>query len=168
MTESASRPPQAGLDAAVGGGGVREALAAVSAFWAHWGFQPWRRENLAGVARRQHLVKDGFLGRIAEYGAWDYIVWEAGRAEDREALFRSLAPRPEIMTQRFLFVMPDPAPERRVKSFWLGFRGYAELYAYWPPGPAGRGAPPDLTGLVELALQCPGRDPNPAPGESGG
>ena len=160
-----------------------EILAPKTAFWEHWGFEPWSFGRLAGVARRQHFVKDGFLGRIAEYTAWDHIVWVAGTADDREALWHSLAPRPEVMTQRFLFLLPEPnqgeeaiepetgraagtasllrrsktppGPGRRIKSFWLGFRGYAEFYEYWPgahPAANKDKIPPDLGGLVELAL----------------
>lgn len=133
-----------------------EILSQKTAFWEHWGFEPWRFGRLAGVARRQHFVKDGFLGRIAEYGAWDHIIWETGSVEDREQLWHSLVPRPEVMTQRFLFLLPEPKPGRRIKSFWLGFRGYAEFYEYRPgAGPAvGKGEiPADLSGLVDLALK---------------
>lgn len=134
-------------------------LAAAEKLWRHWGFEAWREGGLAGVARRQRFVKDGLLGPIAEYKAWDYIIWESGRPEDREALWASLRPRPEVMTQRFLFLLPETWPGRRIKSFWLGFRGYAEFYAYWPlTGPGSGQLPADLTGLVDLALKT---DPPP-------
>jgi len=124
-------------------------------FWNHWGFGPWHFGELAGVARRQHFVKDGFLGRIAEYGAWDHIIWTCGGAEERERLWHELKPQPDIMTQRFLFLRPDPRPGRRIKSFWFGLRGYAEFYEYWPVDGTStrRDIPPDLSGLVELALK---------------
>ena len=135
---------------------LAEVLSRKTAFWEHWGFGPWSFGELTGVARRQRFVKDGFLGPIAEYGAWDHIVWKVGAAEDRENLWRGLAPRPEVMTQRFLFLRPEAKPGRRIKSFWFGFRGYAEFYEYWPG--AGTSAdrkdvPPDLVGLVDLALK---------------
>ena len=107
------------------------------------------------MARCQHFVKDGYLGRIAEYRAWDHIVWAAAAAEDRESLWAGLVPRPEVMTQRFLFLLPQPRPGRRIKSFRLGFRGYAEFYEYWPeaePAPGKGEIPPDLGGLVDLTL----------------
>ena len=134
---------------------IKKTLSSQHNFWAHWGFDPWRDGVLAGVARRQKFVKDGFLGRIAEYGAWDYIIWDSGRPEDRQALWDRLTPEPEIMTQRFLFVLPNPWPGRRIKSFWLGFKGYVEFFAYWPPvGPTDKKElPPDLSGLVDLALR---------------
>ena len=132
-----------------------EALSRMTAFWDHLGFEPWNYGKLSGVVRRQRFVKGGFLGPIAEYGAWDHIVWQAGAAEDRENLWRSLVPRPEVMTQRFLFLRPEAQPGRRIKSFWPGFRGYAEFYEYWP-GAELLGCPNDvpraLGGLVDLAL----------------
>jgi len=120
---------------------------------------------LRGVFRRQQFVKDGFLGKIAEYGAWDYIVWESGGQADRQALWGMVQPVAEIMTQRFLFVLPDPWPGRRVKSFWFGLKGYLEFFAYWPPdGPADKKElPPDLTGLVDLALKAPKGSPENSP-----
>lgn len=142
-------------------------LAAREDFWRHWGFAPWHRGPLAGVARRQRFVKDGLLGRVAEYGAWDYIVWQTGVEPDRQALWAGLKPRPDIMTQRFLLLRPEPRSGRRIRSFWFGFRGYAELYEYWPqatPPTAGH-FPADLTGLVELALRM--RETPPAPGPGG-
>lgn len=135
---------------------LKNFLAGQSGLWAHWGFEPWADGRLNGVARRQHFVKDGFIGRIAEYAAWDYIVWEPGAADDRERLWREARPRPQVMTQRFLFLTPEVWPKRRIKSFRLGFGGYLEFYAYWPGGEGeakGPGEPADLTGLVDLALR---------------
>ncbi len=143
--------PADGLTAAE----LADRLAARTAFWRHWGFEPWSHGALAGAARRQRFVKDGLLGRIAEYGAWDYIVWRPGTPEDREALWAGLRPRPDIMTQRFLMLRPGPRPGRRVKSFRLGFCGYAELYEYWPGAGRSTGAPADLAGLADLALRAP-------------
>ena len=142
-------------------------LAASTGLWQHWGFEPWNWGPLAGVGRRQSFVKDGFLGRIAEYGAWDYIVWEPGDFDDRRALWAECRPRPEIMTQRFLFLTPETWPGRRIKSFWLGFRGYLEFYAYWPgqTRPADDNLAADLTGLVDLALK-PLTDPALSPPEN--
>lgn len=136
---------------AAGASEAAGALAASPSFWAHWGFEPWREGPLAGVARRQNFVKDGFLGEIASFKAWDYIVWQCGDQADREALWRGLKPIAGVMTQRFLFLLPDPAPKRRIKSFWLGFRGYGEFFE-WHPGHA-TAAPADLTGLISLCWE---------------
>ncbi len=122
----------------------------LGAFWDHWGFAPWRHGAFEGVARTQRFVKDGFLGKIAEYHAWDCIVWRCGTAAEREALWSSLRPVPDVMTQRFLFLLEDPWPGRRIRSFWLGVRGFAEFFACRPELEADT-EPRDLTGLVRLA-----------------
>ena len=126
-------------------------LAVATDFWEYWGFVPWTRGRLSGVSRDQHFIKAGFLGRIAEFRAFDCIIWEVGSGEEREALWRALAPLPEVMTQRFLFLRDEPAPRRRIRSFWGGLRGFAEFYSFWP-GAETSDAPRDLSGLVLLAL----------------
>ena len=130
---------------------MAEHLSSLHQFWEHWGFSPWQSLPFAGVARRQRFVKDGILGSVAEYGAWEAIVWRSGSQADRNALWKALSPLPEVITQRFLFLLPDPWPERRIRSFLLGFRGYAEFYAYHPDKP-GHPKVRDLTGLIDLAL----------------
>ena len=134
---------------------VSRALEPVDGFWEHWGFSPWSRGNLAGVCRDQRFVKDGFLGKIAEYRAWDCIVWEAGSEEERDELWKRAAPMPEVMTQRFVFLVDDPWPERRIRSFSFGFKGFVEFYAYRPTFEGGRShkGAKDLTGLVDMALR---------------
>lgn len=135
-------------------------LESLDDFWAHWGFEPWRAEPFAGVSRVQRFVKDGFLGPIAEYGAWDCIVWASGTEEDRERLWKSIRPLPEIMTQRFVFLLDRPWAGRRIRSFTLGFKGYAEFYAYRPNcfGEPGRAEVKDLTALVDMGLSLGGAD----------
>lgn len=126
-------------------------LSAPHDFWEHWGFAPWSSGQLSGVARTQRFVKDGLLGSIAEYQAWEAILWEPGTEEQRRALWRSRTPLTEVLTQRFLFLLPDPWPERRIRSFLFGLRGYVEFFAYCPGRP-GHDKVRDLTGLVDLAL----------------
>ena len=128
-----------------------EYLASRHEFWEYWGFEPWREGPFAGVSRRPRFVKGGLLGPVAEYRAWEAIVWAPGTAEDRETLWHSCTPVPETMTQRFLFLLGRPWPKRRMRSFALGFRGFLEFHAYWPNA---RTEPKirDLTGLVDLAL----------------
>lgn len=139
-------------------------LACCNDFWEHWGFEPWQRGPFSGVARVQRFVKDGFLGRIAEYRAWDRIVWQPGTPEEREALWNAAKPVPEVMTQRFLFLVHPPWTKRRIRSFVFGFRGFVEFYAYWPGEPPGAvsqkgGAEPrDLTELVDMALRLRGNE----------
>lgn len=125
---------------------------ALTGFWAHWGFSPWESGPCRGVQRRQRFVKGGLLGSIAEYYAWDYIIWSPGSPDDRETLWRSLKPLPEVLTQRYLFLLDTPWTKRRIRSFCFGLRGFAEMYAYWP-GVSPTEEPEDLTGLVHLALR---------------
>lgn len=128
-----------------------EQLITLHDFWDHWGFVPWKQGVFEGVSRRQRFVKGGFLGPIAEYGAWEAIVWAAGNQEEREVLWHSCTALPEVMTQRYLFLVDNPWSGRKIRSFAWGFKGYVEFYAYWPNFQAERKVK-DLTGLVDLAL----------------
>lgn len=130
-------------------------LEALADFWEHWGFEPWELGPFTGVSRGQHFIKDGFLGRIAEYKAWDCIVWGSATEADRDNLWRTVRPMDDVMTQRFVFVLPDPWTTRRIKSFYAGLRGYVEFYAYFPTldGGAGTKEVKDLTTLVDMGLR---------------
>lgn len=131
---------------------LADALSPLHDFWRHWGFEPWSRPPFAGVSRGQRFVKDGILGRVAEYRAWDGIVWACGNAQEREALWRRCKPLDDVFTQRFLFIVDDPWAERRIRSFAWGFLGYLEFYAYWP-GKEAHEKVRDLTGLIDIALR---------------
>jgi hypothetical protein len=127
------------------------ALGGLHEFWEHWGFEPVRNPPFAGVRRKQQFIKSGLLGRLAEFNALDCILWSCGTAEDREDLWRTCTPVSEVMTQRFLFLLENPWLERRIRSFFWGFRGYLEFYAYWP-GFESNVKVRDLSGLVDLGL----------------
>jgi len=130
-------------------------LARIDGFWEHWGFEPWSKGPFVGVARLQRFTKDGFLGPIAQYQAWDCIVWQPGTEKDRNTLWDTLSPLEDVMTQRFLFILEDPWPNRRIKSFVLGFKGYLEFHAYWPAFVGGASAKEirDLADLVDMGLR---------------
>ncbi|MDR2175440.1 MAG: hypothetical protein LBO82_05840 [Synergistaceae bacterium] len=106
--------------------------------WSYLGFEPWEhwtpRGVMRGVNRRITLMKSSVLGPIGKYYAWDYIVWLHRDAADIEYLLSGWQHLPEVVTQRFVFVGAD-RPARKVKGFWLGFRGFLEIYAYAPGGP---------------------------------
>ena len=127
-------------------------LAALPDFWTHWGFTPWHEGPFAGVARTQRFVKDGLIGSVAEYRAWEAILWNPGNEEARRDLWKKRSPMPEAITQRFLFLLPSPWPERKIRSYCFGLRGYLEFYAYYP-GSTGHRRVQDLAGLVDLALK---------------
>jgi len=120
-------------------------------FWAHWGFESWSEPPFAGVSRRQRFVKSGLLGKVAEFHAWDGIVWASATDEERARLWHSRKPMSDIITQRFLFLLESPWTERRIRSFFLGFGGYVEFYAYYP-GSNFHPRVQDLTGLVDLGM----------------
>ncbi|MBE1237189.1 hypothetical protein IHV25_05950 [Phaeovibrio sulfidiphilus] len=131
---------------------IGDRLSRHTGFWEHWGFSPWAEGPFRGVARHQRFVKSGVLGPVAEYGARDVIVWSCGTGAEREALWRSVRPVPDVITQRFLFLLPEPWTGRRIRSFLLGFRGYVEFYAVSPGGAPAHRRVRDLSGLVDLAL----------------
>jgi hypothetical protein len=102
--------------------------------WTYLGFEPWERQGTAsdgafmkGVARRITLVKSSLLGPVAKYYAWDYVVWSHRNAV--EYLLREWKPLPDVVTQRFL-LLGARSPRRKAKGFWMGFRGFLEIYAY--------------------------------------
>gem|GEM_PF-383692 len=130
-------------------------LAPLDEFWEHWGFESWSMGPFSGVSRVQRFVKEGILGPVAQYRAWDAIVWDSGTEDDRGNLWKTLRPLEDIMTQRFVFIVSDPWPERRIKSFFAGFKGYAEFYAYFPTHEGGIGTKDvkDLTGLVDMGIR---------------
>ena len=133
-------------------------LESIPKFWEHWRFVPWKMGPFKGMERDARFVKDGILGPVAQYKAWDYIVWQAGTEEERLDFWKSIKPLPDVMTQRFLFVLPEPWPERRIRSFLLGLKGYVEFYASWPGGELKgvyNNKIRDLAGLVELGLTMP-------------
>ena len=130
-------------------------LAPLDDFWDHWGFEPCSMGPFAGVSRRQRFIKDGFLGPIAEYRAWECILWDSGSEEDREILWKTVKPIPEVMTQRFVFLVENPWTMRRIRAFAFGFKGYLEFYAYRPLPEGGIGCTgvKDLTDLVDMGIR---------------
>lgn len=134
---------------------IGEILDPLDEFWEHWGFEPWSLGPFEGVCRLQRFVKEGILGPIAEYQAWDCIVWESGTKEDREHLWKTIRPMEGVMTQRFVFIVDAPWPERRIKSFFAGLQGYVEFFAYLPTQDGGRGTSEvgDLTDLVDMGIR---------------
>lgn len=98
--------------------------------WKHLSFEPWSWDGMRGVSRVITLVKGGLMGKIATYYVWDYVVWEYRGMPDMEKVYSEWKPKTDVMSQRFLFVGNDVAPLRKIKSFWLGLRGYLEIYHY--------------------------------------
>ncbi len=101
--------------------------------WAYLGFEPWAHGGMKGVARKITMVKDSFMGPVAKYFAWDYIVWLHRGGPDIDYVMHEWKPMADVMIQRFLFV-GESSRKRLAKGFWLGFRGFLEIYSYTPGG----------------------------------
>jgi hypothetical protein len=98
--------------------------------WSYWGFEPWASNAMKGVHRRVTIVKDGLLGEVCRYFADDCIVWiHAGEADMRHVLENG-KPEVDLMTQRYLFVVGPAVVFRKIRSFYMGFRGYLEVHTY--------------------------------------
>lgn len=102
--------------------------------WHYWGFEEWSWNGLLGVNRRVRFVKGALLGEVARYFAEDTIIWKCGDEKNRELLWRSLSPKVDVVSQRFMFLMDQKKPLRQIRSFLFGLRGFAEYHSYWPGG----------------------------------
>lgn len=109
----------------------QDKLSRCDEMWRYLGFEPWEGLGMQGVSRKITLVKDSLMGPVAKYYAWDYIVWTYRGDPDIERLFKEWKPLPDVVTQRFIFVGTEK-PRRRAKMFWLGLKGFLELYGYVP------------------------------------
>lgn len=105
-------------------------LGQAASFWNAWGFEPWRLEQMEGVYRRVTVKKGSILGEVARYYADDYIVFRHRGDVDRDWVYRTWRPAPDVMVHRFVFLEACAAARRTTRSFWLGFRGYVEVYQY--------------------------------------
>lgn len=122
--------------------------------WTYLGFEPWRHSGkglfaMEGLSRKITMIKSSLLGPVAKYYAWDYIVWKHRGDEDVQYVMKDWKPMPDVMTQRFLFI-GVPSRKRRAKGFWLGFKGFLEIYSYIP-GEAPHPKVKDLIPPVDLA-----------------
>ncbi len=104
-----------------------------SEMWTYLSFEPWEHGAMRGMARKITMVKDSLMGPVAKYYAWDYIVWLHRGEADIDDVFHKWKPLPDVMVQRFLFV-GGSSLKRRVKGYWLGFKGFLEIYSYTPGG----------------------------------
>jgi hypothetical protein len=105
-----------------------ESLCRVGDFWAEAGFEPWKGLGMTGVYRRVTFRKGALLGEVARYYADDYIVWkhEGERSVDR--IFHEWRGIPDVMAHRVLLLGDTTWIKHRQKAFFLGFRGWVEVY----------------------------------------
>lgn len=128
-------------------------LGLISDLWEYWGFTPWSSDGMKGVYRRVSFVKSGMLGEVCRYYADDYIIWSHHGKADRVRLLKACKPQADLMTQRYLFVERAEAVEKcAIRSFLLGFRGYAEVHTFSPGGAIGKRIK-DLAPLVDKAVE---------------
>ena len=99
-------------------------------FWSHAGFEPWEHKGMEGVFRQVTFVKDSHMGVIAEYYAYDYIVWTHRGETDGDYILENWKPLKETMMQRFILLEDNATEKRKVRSFLFGFKGYLEVYHY--------------------------------------
>ncbi|MDR1873957.1 MAG: hypothetical protein LBQ90_02935 [Synergistaceae bacterium] len=111
-----------------------DGLAESGEMWTYLGFEPWAQGDMRGVARQITMVKGSLMLPIAKYYAWDYIVWRYRDKTDVDRVMREWRPLPDVVTQRFLFIGGPSSKKRLAKSFWLGLRGFLEVYFYTPGG----------------------------------
>jgi len=128
-------------------------LGLVSDLWEYWGFSPWNFEGMKGVSRRVTFVKSALIGEVCRYYADDYIIWSHRGKADRDRIFNVCRPKPELMTQRYLFVEAAGSGGKcSIRSFLFGFRGYAEVHSFTPGGKFEKRIK-DLAPLVDKALE---------------
>lgn len=125
-------------------------LAQAEALWRHWGFEPWSHAGLEGLRRRVTFSKGGLLGEVARYYALDFIIWRHDGREACRRIVTSWGPEPDVMLQRFVFVVDDGAQLWRRRAFWFGFKGYLEVWACAP----GAKAPRKLRDLAPLISEA--------------
>lgn len=106
-------------------------LSAAQMFWDEWRFLPWSDQTASGLYRRVDFIKAGIIGEVGRYVADDYIIWSYND-DDLSRIFHSAKPAENLMLQRFIFLKPDGETEYKSRSFWLGLRGFAEMYQYSP------------------------------------
>lgn len=128
-------------------------LELVSDLWEYWGFSSWTATGMKGVYRRVTFVKNALIGEVCRYYADDYIIWNHSGVADRNRVLETCRPQPDLMTQRYLFVeAAETGEKKRIRSFFLGLRGYVEVHSYTPGGRYDKRLK-DLAPLVDKALE---------------
>lgn len=100
-------------------------------YWDEWRFEPWENGSASGLYRKADFIKAGIIGEVGRYTADDYIIWKYDEA-DIERLFNESKPKKGLMLSRYVFVQPEGRILSRTRMFWLGAKGYAEIYMYTP------------------------------------
>lgn len=99
-------------------------------YWEEIGFEHWQHMGLSGVYRRVTFKKGALLGEVARYYADDYIVWVHNGEESARDIFRLWKGEEDVMTHRILLLGEETWQKHRQKTFFLGYRGWVEVYLY--------------------------------------
>lgn len=127
-------------------------LISMKEYWDYAGFAYWKDQGMEGVYRRVTFVKDGFLGKVAEFYSDDYIIWSHRGAADEDKIIKQWKAETDVMKHRFLLLSDDAGRAARSKSIWLGFGGFVEVLRYRTGTPAPAKFR-DLAFLVEKGLE---------------
>lgn len=107
-----------------------QTLKTMQRFWEYAGFAYWQHNGMEGVHRRVTFVKDGLLGKVAEFFADDYILWTHRGRMDEERILSQWKSKTDVMKHRFLLLSEEMGGKARSKSLWLGLGGYVEVLRY--------------------------------------
>lgn len=124
----------------------------MQSYWEYIGFSFWQARGMEGVHRRSTFVKDGFLGKVAEFHSDDYIVWTHRGAPDEEKILKEWKAETDVMKHRFLLLSADSGCSPSTKSLWFGFGGYVEVLRYRVGAPVPAKFK-DLVFLVDKGLE---------------
>jgi len=132
-------------------------LKSMKEYWEYAGFVYWHNQGMEGVYRRVTFVKDGLLGKVAEFYSDDYIIWSHRGAVDEDRIIKQWKAETDVMKHRFLLLSDESGRAARTKSIWLGFGGFVEVLRHraGTPGPAKFR---DLVFLVDKGLEYAARE----------
>jgi hypothetical protein len=99
-------------------------------YWEYVGFSYWQAQGMEGVYRRTTFVKDGMIGKVAEFHADDYILWTHRGLLDEEMIFKQWKAETDVMKHRFLLLSAESGRSPRSKSLWLGLGGFVEVMRF--------------------------------------
>lgn len=126
-------------------------LAAASAIWEEWRFEPWSSGTAEGLYRRVTMIKSGLIGEVARYYADDYIIWKYEEG-DPERLLEEVKPESDLFLRRLLFLQQSGQYIMKKRANWLGFRGYIEEHFFTPGDDVPKGIQ-DVGFLINAALK---------------
>ena len=121
-------------------------------YWEYVGFSFWRAHGMEGVYRRATFVKDGLLGKVAEFHSDDYIIWTHRGEVDEAKILKEWKAETDVMKHRFLLLSAESGKSPRSKSLWLGLGGFVEVMRYRVGDPAPAKFK-DLVFLVDKGLE---------------